>query len=133
MKLNPLPFPNKALKFKRLPGLLYVGNRMSVMKIPVSLIEANAAPGFINLGLKRFQVGFEVRDPAVIAERQALIDIEDAEFGKLAALSRAAANKFALEASPLPPAPGDGMPNPSVSLFDDRGNHLPGKYIIEIL
>lgn len=134
MKLNPLPFPSKALKFKYRPGLIYVGNRMEVMKIPVRLIEANEAPGFKNFGDRRYRVGYEVRDPAVVAERKALLEVEDAEFSRLADLSRAVAKEFALKASPIPPPPPEHwMLAPHVSLKDDRGNDLYGKYIIEIL
>jgi hypothetical protein len=100
MKLNPLPFKNKALKFKRENGTLVVGGRMIAERFPVTYITSEAATGFKNIGAPRHEKR-DIGMPAhVIAERTALIEAEDNAFGQMVEASKLAARAFAARMAP---------------------------------
>jgi hypothetical protein len=100
MKINPLPFKNKALKFKRENGTLVVGGRIIAERFPVTYITPEAAPGYKNIGAPRREKRDIGMPPHVVAERMALIDSEDKAFGQMVEASKLAALEFAVRMAP---------------------------------
>lgn len=100
MKINPFPFKNKALKFRRENGVLVVGGRMIAERFHVTYITSEAATGYKNIGAPRRKKRDIGMPSHVVAERMALIAAENNTFHQMVEASKLAALEFANRMAP---------------------------------